>query len=75
MGRGIEPGAEASRLQHGGQHGAHRTLAIGARHVDGEERLLRLVQLRQQGDSFLQPELHRMQVAAVQVGQGLLDAG
>ncbi len=42
VGRGEQSGAVSGLLQHGGDHVRHGALAVGARHVDGEEVALRV---------------------------------
>ena len=47
------------RLQRGGQHGHRRSLALGARHVDDRERLVRILDGRQQSPDPAQPKRAR----------------
>ena len=70
--RGVEPGAEAGRAEDRGEHRRDGALAVGARHVQHAEGLLRVAELAQQGADLVEPRLDAERAARVEALEALV---
>ena len=66
MGRGVETHAPAVGLEHRGQHGGHRALAVGAADLGDREALLGVAQRLEQRLDAVQAGAHPRVLAAAQ---------